>query len=207
MSSKGAFSMGYSDSDREDVRPTGHMGGPSAVAWAKAAAEESGNTISHEPSIALQVPTPDIPSYHTEDADFSYNVNEDSLNIFEWPDLQLAHELVNNYFQHVHNAFPILDKMSFEAWYIHAKPSGAPLNADETIWLGTLNLIFAIAAYHAHLTDAEYRGSHYDHLVYYARAKKLCMDQRLLYQDAQLSTVGAMGLQCLYNLATCNLNR
>ncbi|KAG9228484.1 hypothetical protein BJ875DRAFT_389311, partial [Amylocarpus encephaloides] len=65
-------------------------------------------------------------------------------------------------------------------------------------WLGILNLIFAITAYYRHLSNSDYRGHHTDHLVFCARAKLLCMDESLLYRDARISTVYAMGLQCLY---------
>jgi hypothetical protein len=177
------------------------------VAGAQRTADEFRNTRSQESSLALQEADFNLPSYHVEDGDISYVVDEETLNIFEWPDLHLAHELVRGYFAHVHNAFPIIDKLSFESWYTRAKPNSSSLSEDDTIWLSTLNLIFAIAAYHAHLTNAQHRGAYYDHLVYCARAKKLAMDDRLLYRDARLSNVSAMGLQCLYYLAVCHINR
>jgi hypothetical protein len=195
------------DPDREEIRPTGHMGKSSSVAWAQRTAAEFRNRSSHGSSVALQDTDYNLPSYHTEDADLSYVVDEDTLDIFAWPDRVLAHELVKNYFAHVHPAFPIIDKLKFEAWYLQAIPGTTRLTEEETFWLSTLNLIFAIAAYHAHVTKAPHRGSYYDHLIYCARAKKLSMDDRLLYHDARLSIVCAMGLQCLYYIATCHLNK
>ncbi|EPE24930.1 Zn2/Cys6 DNA-binding protein [Glarea lozoyensis ATCC 20868] len=207
VGSTGSVDAVHDDPDREDNRPRGHLGKSSAVAWAQRTADELRKTSSQESSVDLQEADFNLPSYHIEDGDISYVVDEETLDIFEWPDIRLAHELVRNYFAHVHNAFPIIDKLSFESWYTRATPDTSSLSEDETVWLSTLNLIFAIAAYHAHLTNAQHRGAHYDHQVYCARAKKLSMDERLLYRDARLSNVSAMGLQCLYYLATCHINR
>ena len=194
------------DTDREDIRPTGHLGKSSSVAWVKRTAEECRKSNSNETSITLQENDLSLASYHTEDADVQ-GIDVSTISMFEWPDLQLGHTLVGSYFEHVHNAFPIIDKLSFEYWYTRARPGSTTLAEDETIWLGILNLIFAITAYHGHLSNSDYRGHHTDHLVFCARAKLLCMDESLLYRDARISTVCAMGLQCLYYIATVNLNR
>lgn len=194
------------DTDRDDTRATGLVGKSSAVAWAKRTAEECGPGRSNPAALGKR----DIPfapaSYHTEDADFEES-EVSNVDMFEWPDPRVADALVRSYFDHVHKAFPIVDKAAFTLKYTHFRPGSSDLSPEDLIWLGTLNTVFAISAVFAHLTKSPTRGHHNDHLLYVARAKLLCLDQGILYRDARVSTVCALGLLCLYYVSTCRLNR
>ncbi|KAG9228262.1 fungal-specific transcription factor domain-containing protein, partial [Amylocarpus encephaloides] len=124
----------------------------------------------------------------------------------DWPDPALAHRLVQSYFENIHDAFPILDRRKFQVWYAHVKPGSMQQSDEDIIWLGTLNIIFAITSYHAQLTLAEHHRWHTDHLLYCARAKVLFLNDQILHQDARISTVCALGLLALYHIATCRMN-
>jgi len=182
------------------------MGKSSSVAWAKRTAEECHQTSSQSTSTGTQYNNLTVASYHTEDADFEDGDMSD-VNMFEWPDSRLADLLIRSYFDHVHDAFPIVDKADFTLKYTRFRPGSNDLSQEDLIWLGTLNTIFAISAVFADLTKNQHRGHYNDHLIYVARAKMLCMDQGLLYRDARVSTVCALGLLCLYYVSTCRLNR
>ena len=194
------------DPDRDDTRATGHLGKSSSVAWAKRTASEI-QAGTDDSSITSREADFNLPSYYTEDSDISYQVDEGNLNIYQWPNSDLVSALINSYFENVNNILPIVDKLKFEAWIATAVPGSSQLSESDTIWLSTLNLMFAVAAYHAHLTNAPHRGEHYDHIIYCARAKKLAMDERLLYRDARLSSVCSMSIQCLYYLSICHINK
>ncbi|TAQ89513.1 hypothetical protein B7494_g2172 [Chlorociboria aeruginascens] len=91
------------DMDRDDTRATGHLGKSSSVSWAKRTAEECRQVNGQGFNLA---------SYHTEDADIE-SFDSTSINAYELPAYGLADILVDSYFDHVHNAFPILDRASF----------------------------------------------------------------------------------------------
>jgi hypothetical protein len=182
------------------------MGKFSAVAWAKRTAEECRPSSSQATSIGKRDNPFALASYHTEDADFE-DGEMNNINMFEWPDPRLADALVRSYLDHVHKAFPIVDKAAFTLKYTHFRPGSSDLSQEDLIWLGSLNTVFAISAVFAHLTMNPHRGHHNDHLLFIARAKMLCLDQGVLYRDARVSTVCALGLLCLYYVSTCRLNR
>lgn len=148
-------------------------------------------------------------SYHTEDADVEHfdTRNTDPL---EWPSSDLADALVRSYFEHVHNAFPLLDKSSFTSQYLNfVKGSGSP-SEEGRIWLGILNSVFAIGAVFAHLTKASHRGHYYDHRIYHSRAKMLTMGDSSfsgIEHDTRVSRITALALSALYYLAANRLNR
>jgi hypothetical protein len=81
------------------------------------------------------------------------------------------------------------------------------LPSEDPIWLAKINIVFAISSVYFDLTKSPNRVNHQDHLVYCARAKKLFLDQELLYQDARILTTCALGLLSLYFVTTCRLNR
>lgn len=208
VGSTGSLDVVNVDTDRDDTRPTGHMGKSSAVAWAKRTAEECENESNQDTgSIGKHDLGFTLASYLTEDTDVE-PVDLSNINPFEWPSPRLADGLVQAYFDHVHFAFPIMDKANFMIDYNKFSSGPADIGPSDIVWLSTLNIVFAISSFHANLTkQGDLKGTYSDHLIYCERAKMLCLDQGLLYQDARVSTTRALGLLCLYYLGTCRLNR
>ncbi|CAG8978305.1 hypothetical protein HYALB_00005891 [Hymenoscyphus albidus] len=207
--STGSLDAVHVDTDRDDTRPTGHIGKSSSVSWAKRTAEEVLHSGSQESSIAPQESDINISSYHTEDQDIE-QLEFNPLTSFEfsheWPEPLLAEGLVQSYFKDVHNSLPILDKPTFLGEYRNFRHKSTSTEEGH-IWLGTLNLVFAISSYHADLKQSKEQRHYNSHQIYLQRAKLLCMNDNLLYKDARISTVCGLGLLCLYYTATCNLNR
>ena len=182
------------------------MGKSSSVAWTKRTALEYRNNNKQNPSFGRQTSAFTTAFYHTEDADVEY-VDTSRVNMYEWPEPGLADTLVQSYFDNVHHALPIMNKASFMFKYRSFLRGSRQSSLEDRIWLGELNTIFSISATFANLTGSQHRASHRDHLVYCARAKLLCMGQEVLYEDARVSTTRALGLLCLYYVATGRLNR
>lgn len=182
------------------------MGKASAVSWARRTTEECRRTSQQESAAGRHDKGFALSSYHVEDADVEY-FDTSNANPYDWPEFNLADTLVRLYFDHTHQAFPILDKASFMAKYKSFPRGSSDLGQSQVIWLGTLNAIFAISAVFGDLTDCDDQGHVDDHLIYCARAKMLCMDQSFLFQDARLSTTCFLGLMSLYYISTCKLNR
>jgi hypothetical protein len=206
IGSTGSLDVVDLDTDRDDTRATGHMGKSSSVTWAKRTAEECEETTQEELLATSHETGMTLVSYHTEDADVEL-FDTTNVNAFDWPDPDEADELVRIFFDHVYPTQPLLDRSSFMARYAQFPRGSNNLSHDDLIWLGTLNVVFAIGAVYCHLTKIHAGGTPFDHLQYLARAKLLCLDQGLLYEDARVATISALGLICLYFVTTCRLNR
>ncbi|KAH7317930.1 fungal-specific transcription factor domain-containing protein [Rhexocercosporidium sp. MPI-PUGE-AT-0058] len=206
VGSTGSLDVTNMNTDRDDTRAIGHMGKSSSVAWAKRTADACQPPTEAASISGKSQPALVMGSYHTEDADVEF-FDTSNINCFDWPEPEVADALVQSYFDTVHPALPIVDKINFMSQYNQFDRTSVNLSIEDVIWLGTLNTIFAISAVHAHLTRSRIRGHYCDHLIYLARAKTLCLDQGLLYEDARVHTTSALGLLCLYFVSTCRLNR
>ena len=206
VGSIGSMNVINVDTDRDDTRATGHMGKASAVSWAKRTDEEMKRGSIQDTAGRKHEAGFTFSSYHVEDADVEY-VDTSSINPYDWPEYSLANILVQEYFDHTHHAFPILDRAEFMAKYRSFVRGNNQLNASDLIWLGTLNVIFAISAVFGDLANREDEGHVDDHLIYCARAKALCMGESFLFQDARFSTISFLGLISLYYISICKMYR
>ena len=205
VGSTGALDEIDVDTDKLETRATGHMGKSSSVTWAKRVANEvhqSGNSIPSLVSDGGFVTT----TYHTEDKDVDHIEPED-VDLFDWPDTETADSYVKSYFEHVHYALPILDKADFMLEYAHFERGSRDLTSSQTVWLGTVNAVFAIGSQYAQITETQDRELHFEHYIYCARAKGLLVDEGFLYQDISIRTLRALGLLSLYYMSTVRLNR
>jgi len=195
------------DTDRTETRATGHMGKSSSVTWAKRTANEVQQDRSGK-SVASLILDGGFASttYHTEDKDV-HHIEPESVDLFDWPDPKIADGYVRSYFEHVHYAFPILDKAEFMLEYNNFKRESGQLTPKQTIWLGSLNAMFAIGSQYAQITETEDRELHFEHYIYCARAKGLLQDESFLYQDISIDLLRALGLVSLYYMSTGRLNR
>lgn len=78
---------------------------------------------------------------------------------------------------------------------------------DSKRWLAMLNLKFAIGALYLELVDPEWRGKRTEHLKYFGRARVLCLDERSLFEVADLQQVQVLGLASMYLLACSQTSR
>lgn len=194
------------DTDRDENRATGHLGKASAVSWAKRTAQECEPKTQNESSLGTYDIGYALASYHTEDDDVEF-VDLTGVNAFDWPDYETANDLVGLYFENVHSILPLLDRQSFFTKYGNFVRGTATLSKEDSVWLGSLNIIFAISAVYGQLSKRYGPHYHQQHLVYLKRAQILCLDQPLLFEDARVSTCRVLGLLCLYFVSTCRLNR
>jgi hypothetical protein len=194
------------DPDRDATKSTRQMGKSSSVTWVKPSAEECRQSSSDESSLPMHDAPFAISSYHTLDGDME-QLNLTHIDQYQWPNPALAETLVSSYFENIHHSFPILEESRFISTYRNFNFGATNLMDEETIWLCTANIILAISAFYAFLRQDSHRGNYYDHMVFHERSKLLYMNEKLLYEDARISTVCASGLLCLYYIATCRLDR
>jgi hypothetical protein len=198
------------DTNRDEhARAAGFMGKSSAVTWVQRAKKAATYELEDERRVRRSTGTGQNGSftdstYHAEPGDI-LTVQVEEVNPLEWPPTTVARALVDSYFEKVHVSFPILSRNDF-----YRKFKTFPkdqISTEDQCWLAVANMVFAISAKFAHLTNADFRDDDRDHLVYYARARALGMDQRTLNQDPELQHTTCLGVLGLYLLSTDQLNR
>ena len=126
---------------------------------------------------------------------------------FSLPVKSTADSLVNAYFSTIHLSFPLLNKMDFVSQYDQLYSSMDPEGFRDRTFIATLQLVFAIAAVHAHLVQADWTGDARDHMLYFSQARVLAVDTGILNDDCYLGQVQVFGLGGIYLLVTNQLNR
>ncbi|KAJ5111358.1 hypothetical protein N7532_001893 [Penicillium argentinense] len=198
------------------TRATGYMGKSSEISWMQRLQKEAeqrarGNPGSLDPNTDGEE-TPDdrfslhALNYHLDDLEISVS---EPVQLYGMPSRHLAHRLFDDYLKTVHPFFPIISKPLFRAQFQTFFDSSARYSAARpgNKWLAILNTIFAIAAKHAHLINAPWRGDENDHLMYLARARQLSMNSEVLFSHPDLQQVQVEGLIAFYLLASDQINR
>lgn len=135
--------------------------------------------------------------------DFATNVPQ-PVNKYGMPSRQLSDLLFEEYWNNVHPGFPMINRPLFRIQYQSFWDQGQQ-PGDK--WLGILNVIFAIAARYAHLTQAPWRGEDNDHFLYFNRARLLSLTGEELFGPPNLQQVQLEGLVAFYLLATDQIGR
>lgn len=82
-----------------------------------------------------------------------------------------------------------------------------PVSYGDRIFLALLQLVFAVSAVHAHLTEADWAGDGRDHMLYFAQARILAVDTGILNNTCFLGQTQVFGLGGMYLLVTDQINR
>ncbi|KAE8163898.1 fungal-specific transcription factor domain-containing protein [Aspergillus tamarii] len=199
------------DFNKDDfTRATGFIGKSSEIAWLQMLSKyvDSGCEICHPTS---DISSPALTSYYDGPvASSSYHLDDfdmptiERLDTSELPSKDTATKLFNAYLNSVHPSFPIIGISTFASQFqaFFNNPSLKPGNK----WLAILNLIFAIGARYAHLTNAEWRRDRDDHYPYFIRARNMSLDGQLLHHS-DLQQLQVEGLASFYLLSSGHINR
>lgn len=196
----------------ENSRATGYMGKNSEVTWMQRLQREAEHRSRGLPGALTSGQSgqsrrqDDDPAlhevnYHLDDLDISA---PGPVEVYAIPSRDLAEKLFDDYLRTVHPLFPIINRPLFTAQFRTFFDSNVQ-PGDR--WLAILNLIFAISAKHAHLTEAPWRGEERDHLVYLTRARILSMNGDVLFSHPDLQQVQVEGLIAFYLLSSDQINR
>lgn len=200
----------------EHTRATGYMGKSSEITWMQRLQREAeqrarGKCGTLESEGDEDDETKDKFSlsalnYHLDDLSISV---AEPIQKYTMPPRHLADRLFDDYLKTVHPFFPIISKTLFCAQYQTFFDNSARSNSVRPgdKWLAILNVIFAIAAKHAHLMNSPWRGNQNDHLMYLARARLLSMNSEALFAHPDLQQVQVEGLIAFYLLASDQINR
>ncbi len=126
------------------------------------------------------------------------SIDEDRVDALEWPPLEVALVLSKAYFDSLYTVFPFMDEHQFYDVLHHFPRYTTSLSWDERRWLSVANLVFGLASRWLHLTAPESNFGFEGHLIYYARARSLGLDHRLLFDHPTLEQIQALGLLAGY---------
>lgn len=195
---------------------SGYIGKSSEISWLQRAQEQMSTQHGHADSML-----PDLDENHPEGSHLDYHmdeanllaVDEDSVDPMEVPPGPIARTLAESYFETVHGSFPLVDKdvfMDVLHTRFHSRP---PLSWEGRRWLSMANIIFAVGAKWMYLTRprrVDMQGPNIgpgDHIVYYARARSLGLDHRLIMDHPLLEQIQALGILSLYLIVNHQISR
>lgn len=201
----------------------GHAGKMADVAWLqRIKAYLNGNTPHLEFDLGdtdidqLTVPKSNL-SYWAEEDDL-LSVDEDHIESYQLPPLQVALILTESYFAATQGGFRFVDReeilAELQRLYAGIEPTRTPPWAQRLL-LALLNIMWAVAAKWFSVTHLDKRqisdqgvGTTFDHhLTFYARARGLGLDHRVLVDHPSFEMLQSMSVLGFYLLVNGSIHR
>ncbi|EXJ94592.1 hypothetical protein A1O1_02988 [Capronia coronata CBS 617.96] len=190
---------------------TGFVGKMSEMSWIRRAFEcvRSGGDQT-VPDIGVseishQLTTVPDYSYFMDNTDV-LAIDEDHVEQYEWPPGDSAVVLVEAYFHAMQGAFQFVLREPFLRELVdfprHKMPSWS-----ERRWLAMANLVWAVGSLWLQITKLDPSDKPDGHLVYYARARALGIDHRILFDHPDIERVQGIGLLTFYLLVNGSVTR
>ncbi|KAK5273911.1 hypothetical protein LTR96_000511 [Exophiala xenobiotica] len=126
------------------------------------------------------------------------SVDEDYVDPLHWPGQPAVHILSEAFFHSVPNALHGISREQFLGeLHTFAQYHGS-LSWDQRRWLALSNLIWAVGSRWLHRSMLADLPGLDNHLLYYARARALGLDHRVILGDPDIHSVKKLGLLSLY---------
>jgi hypothetical protein len=195
---------------------SGYVGKCSEISWIQRVQEHLSRQHESNAHIFSEVHE-DYPhgshlDYHMDEANL-LAVDEESVDPMEVPPLPIALTLAESYFETVHGSFPLISKDHFINDLVRRFHHSPPFSWEQRRWLSMANVIFAVGAKWIYLTRPRSKDVQApnvgagDHIVYYARARSLGLDHRLILDHPLLEQIQALGILGLYLIVNHQISR
>lgn len=144
-------------------------------------------------------------NYHVDEANL-LAVDEDVVDEYQWP--SMAATMAGAYFDTLYPTFPFVNKGQFlqELSQSYHFQEQLPIQQRRR-WLAKANMIFCLGSKWFLQGNANSRVGRDDHLMYYARARKLGLDHRVVLDHPTVEQVDALGLLALYLIMNHQITR
>jgi len=136
------------------------------------------------------------------------SIDEDLVDPLKWPPSNAIPVLSEAYFYAVRGVFEFTDRKNFSLQMSEVARHLPRLSWEQRKFLASANMMWSIAS--KWLTRANFdvdRAGVENHLVYYARARALGLDHRVIYDHPNLEGVQALGLLSLYVFLNGSITR
>jgi hypothetical protein len=136
-------------------------------------------------------------NYFMDDFDL-LSVDEDHVIAEEMPPQELSFILAEACFHAIQGAFAFVHREQFLDALAHFPRKQSPLSWVERRWLALANLVFALGAKWLQQTEPDGGLFVHNHLEFYARARALGLDHRIVFDHPVLEQVQSLGLLAFY---------
>ncbi|KAK7894621.1 hypothetical protein LTR67_006383 [Exophiala xenobiotica] len=145
-------------------------------------------------------------SFFMDDLDL-LAVDEDLVDPYEWPPAQTAALLSEAYFHAMQDAFPFVIREPF-LQKVFSYPRGISVPSwSHRRWLALANIVWAVGAKWLQITGLDHQETQETHLIYYARARALGLDHRIMFDHPDVDRVQGIGLLAFYLLINGSIAR
>ena len=135
------------------------------------------------------------------------SIDEDHIDAIHWPGDIAARILCEAFFHALHGVFNGFTREEFLEELGEFPRNQRSLSWDQRRWLALTNLVWAIGSKWLHQAMLDDQPGIENHLVYYARARALGLDHRIMLNDQGLYSVRALGMLSFYLFTNGSVNR
>jgi hypothetical protein len=159
----------------------------------------------NEIDAAVTLTLPDL-TYYTDEADL-LSVDEESVYQHHIPSGEACLLLGEAFFHASLGCFPFVVRHSYISDIQRCRHSDFPSTLSDRGLLSLLNMIWAIASRWIQSSNLNTNIAIDDHLTYYARARALGLDHRLLYDHPDIYRLQGLGLLSFYLIINGSIQR
>jgi hypothetical protein len=179
------------------------IGKMSEVSWIARAHSYLVSSVDQE---KLNLPHATQFSYYMDEENI-LSVDEDYVDACYWPGDEIAQILFEAYFHALQGIFNCIDREKFLLELFEYRNNKGPMTWDSRRWLALANLAWAIGS--KWLSQAKLNDDLglENHLVYYARARALGLDHRVMLDHPGMQGVRALGMLSFYLFTNGSVTR
>ncbi|OQV06017.1 Fungal specific transcription factor domain-containing protein [Cladophialophora immunda] len=144
--------------------------------------------------------------YFTDDTNI-LAINEDYVDQFHWPAKDTVVLLSEAFFHAMQGAYHFVLREQFLQQAYQFSAQEKPFPWSQRHWLALANLVWAIGSKWLQLTKLHEPQSDDNHLIYYARARALGLDHRVMFDHPDIERVQDIGLLSFYLLINGSISR
>ncbi len=145
--------------------------------------------------------------YFMDDTDV-LAIDEDFVDQTHWPAKETMVLLSEAFFHAMQGAYHFVLREQFltQAFQFSVQEQG-PLPWRKRRWMALANLVWAIGSKWLQITKLHDANFKEDHLIYYARARALGLDHRVMFDHPDIERVQGIGLLAFYLLINGSISR
>ncbi|EXJ60048.1 hypothetical protein A1O7_04197 [Cladophialophora yegresii CBS 114405] len=134
-------------------------------------------------------------------------VDEDYVDQYHWPAKESMVLLSEAFFHAMQGAFHFVLREQFLQQAYQFSGTGQHPSWSKRHWLALANLVWAIGSKWLQITKLNEPDSDDDHLIFYARARALGLDHRVMFDHPDVDRVQGIGLLSFYLLINGSITR
>jgi hypothetical protein len=191
---------------------SGFIGKMSEISWIQRAFEIVRGAVTASPADAY---VDELDEYVVTTADYSYfmddtnvlAIDEDFVDQHHWPPPQSIVLLSEAFFHAIQGATCFILREEFLQDAFQFSLSDRRVSWKQMRWMAMANLVWAIGSKWLQMAKLHDSTLMEDHVVYYARARALGLDHRVVFDHPDIERIQGIGLLSFYLLINGSISR